>query len=936
MPYKVFLSSCYTKEMQINRDLFRAELLARFNIISGQIGENTYLVDFEYGIPYNTPEKEVIDICVSNVRTADLFFCILGKQYGHMVKIRDLPSDLKNLAVDFGYRKIYEKISVLELEILTALFYYPDRSVFFLQGFLKRDKELDRLLHFLEKQKCNILMFNEEKKLLDIAVKAFSLCSKFSAIEANKNLNQEHQKLFARKLRYYVPQKEIQNELDRYVNSDSTQMLIIQGAEGVGKTTALANWILQNQSRKDLDIFSWFQEVDTEILSTALLQFLNRSGISTEKCYYQEDCIFLFHQMLKSHYSNKRVFILDGLDDINEVDPISWLVTSLDPSVKLILTTRISDFRISELGDSYSIEVSPVSHKDVIRQIYQLEGKQLEYPNICKFLESVCRTWTLKQISVIIQHFLRVIKYDPTISKDKIEQRHHSILEYLELLSKPGYLFKDLIQYMSKIVPAEQINHSIDLMICSERGLSLQEISDLCDNPGILYQFYFLLEISEDLYRLPLDTEKELLHQIDSTKEEILRKQLVKYFCQIDNDRARIELCYQYVKLRWTEPLISLLSSVKVMSVIEANSSLYFNELASALTTDQWNKLIQRWELDLHQQPDKYSEQEINAIYTTMTDLGKIRNACGVMNLLVKRGGDNFSLASYHQNLATLYDDLDDIQAVEQIDMALEYLDQSEQDAFIQNKIDTCLAAATIYSHFQNVLPQWRNKQKEINQQVEGFIDQAINLTDLSLKSNAMLRSLSYHNIAYTCWQMNWLDRATIYIEKALDLHSPNVHSYADSLYLKAMVFLDRYFDTQQQRLISEAKDAIEQCYQKHMSIIEKYPIDHYKFQLVNVYDAWAQILCQIGEFSESIKKIDEAISLEKLDEDAVEHYLTCYHSASFRLCAYDNSPEPILLKEALEFAQDAKEDALRYPDSADAKDALLKINTLIEEIKSR
>ena len=43
--YHIFLSSCYDKDMRVNRELFRSELLARFNIISGALGINTYLID---------------------------------------------------------------------------------------------------------------------------------------------------------------------------------------------------------------------------------------------------------------------------------------------------------------------------------------------------------------------------------------------------------------------------------------------------------------------------------------------------------------------------------------------------------------------------------------------------------------------------------------------------------------------------------------------------------------------------------------------------------------------------------------------------------------------------------------------------------------------------------------------------------------------------
>lgn len=92
MAYQIFLSSCFDSEMQYNREIFRADLIARFNERSGQYGKSTYITDFEYGIPDGLRAEQIIDICVSNIKKADLFICILGKRYGYMFeKDRVIP-----------------------------------------------------------------------------------------------------------------------------------------------------------------------------------------------------------------------------------------------------------------------------------------------------------------------------------------------------------------------------------------------------------------------------------------------------------------------------------------------------------------------------------------------------------------------------------------------------------------------------------------------------------------------------------------------------------------------------------------------------------------------------------------------------------------------------------------------------------------------------
>ena len=118
--YKIFLSSGFDRSMSEKRDLFRAELVSRFNMISGRIGINTYLVDFEYGIPAGTSKLDIIKICLSNVKASNLFICILSERYGQEIDVSSLPENLQRIALMSKHAKLKKTISILELEILTA------------------------------------------------------------------------------------------------------------------------------------------------------------------------------------------------------------------------------------------------------------------------------------------------------------------------------------------------------------------------------------------------------------------------------------------------------------------------------------------------------------------------------------------------------------------------------------------------------------------------------------------------------------------------------------------------------------------------------------------------------------------------------------------------------------------------------------------------
>ena len=231
MQYRVFLSSCYDKSMMLNREVFRADLVARFNMISGKYGYNTYLVDFEYGIPKDTTKNIMIDICISSVKKSDFFFCILGKEYGDSIQIENLPEGIKAFVLSVGYRGECEKISVLEIEILTAIEALSEKSVFFVHNIENRAEEMNRLLDFLETKNCTMKSFSTEKELAIIAEQIYLKYNDFKNDEIIEEKEIELQRFFARKLRYFVEVEETYRQIDAYIASDSTQIMTLEGAK---------------------------------------------------------------------------------------------------------------------------------------------------------------------------------------------------------------------------------------------------------------------------------------------------------------------------------------------------------------------------------------------------------------------------------------------------------------------------------------------------------------------------------------------------------------------------------------------------------------------------------------------------------------------------------------------------------------------------------
>ena len=148
--YQIFLSSCFDPDMQKNRELFRGDLVARFNECSGCYGTATFITDFEYGIPDGLTAEEIMDVCISHVKKADLFMCILGDRYGYPISIERIPKEFSDFRISLMPEAASDPmISFLELEILTACLYLPHSMCFLVRSGCTQDVRLTRLLSAL-------------------------------------------------------------------------------------------------------------------------------------------------------------------------------------------------------------------------------------------------------------------------------------------------------------------------------------------------------------------------------------------------------------------------------------------------------------------------------------------------------------------------------------------------------------------------------------------------------------------------------------------------------------------------------------------------------------------------------------------------------------------------------------------------------------------
>ena len=936
--YRVFLSSCYDEGMKDNREIFRSELLARFNMISGNVGINTYLIDFEFGIPQNTPESEVIRICTNEVSHSDLFLCILGNRYGHCVLVGSLEATTKQIIQKFRPNIIdNDVISVLELEILTALNHNPEKCAFFVQNTVDRAQELDQLINNEVIKREQIYYFDSTRELAELATSFFERNFGGYLSSVNSEKSYDKYRLIARKLRYYIPMEQTQAAINQYIDSSSQKVFILQGGKGCGKTTAIAKWIFDHQNNQNYEIISWFHDLGPLIYVSVLQQML---GITANTSYqYEDDVIYALIERFKTRPAKKLVFIFDGLNHIETIDKIEWLITTLHPEVKVIITTSEINEQLYNNPSIQHIKIEEVDKSDLVHEIFYLEGKIYEYPHMKALLDKIVLHRSLDIIILSLQQFLREVKYISINAGIPFEGKWTDgrIVDYLDRMVGYSQIFTVQLEYLRKVGGFSHIDNLLKYLVCSERGLSVSEMAELViDGDRLIYQFYFLLESNEDLYYFPKQIQQHFKYWVGDRNIEIIRRKLLSYFRSKNNDRAIIEICYQLVVLKEYNDLQKYLTAIYNLRLVHTNSSQYPDGIASVIPGHIWKKLSMIWCNELTSNVEEYSDEDIFVAFDCLINLGLLEDACRIMTILLKKhkaSQDHYSLCTYHQQLASVYDELNDLRAVDHISEALSQLEQCLDLCSPQGKIDTYLLAAAIYSHFLPINPHWKHNINLYAERANEFIRRASRLTKDYLTNHSTLCALSYHNIAYSYTNMSRFEDAKRYILEALNLSRNNSKLYADSLYLYSQICLElrNSYDPE----LSKAEKAIKECLSIYHDRFNKTNSDACKEDMSKAHNHWAYILDEQGKHEDAVEKIFEAIKLDDSNSSCISLYRTLYNAGLFCLHSYLESNHQSYLERGYCYAKDSLKNALKMVkfQSLEAESDLADIYMLLSKL---
>lgn len=284
-----------------------------------------------------------MDICISHVKKADLFMCILGNRYGYPISIERTPKEFSDFRISLMPESASDPmINFLELEILAACLYLPNSMCFLVHSGCAQDSRLTRLLSALTRWNADITYFDAPSSLTTIVLQKFIHYSDFQPVSFsfhdNHTFSTSQLQYLSRKLWYNIVQSDALAAISAYVDSTSDSTFILSGNPACGKSMCLAEWVNQNIQRTDIAIHCWFHDEGPALLSTVLIDLLSQEP--HKEFFYQSDTTEAFYNVVTAPHRIKQIFILNGIDHLEEAMNVGWLITKTDPSVKVIITSN--------------------------------------------------------------------------------------------------------------------------------------------------------------------------------------------------------------------------------------------------------------------------------------------------------------------------------------------------------------------------------------------------------------------------------------------------------------------------------------------------------------------------------------------------------------------------------------------------------------------
>ena len=608
---RVFISSTF-KDLFLERNVLMRRTFPKLREEAQKYGIALSEVDLRWGITDDESKLgNVLQICLEEVDNAIPFFIgIVGKRYGWIPQKSDINEHIiEEYPSVENYLK--EELSITEMEMR--------------YGVLSRDEDINALFFIPEEEDDEICLYEKEKlhklknMLLnngkhpvfkyscpqDISNKVEEYFIDFIETEWGASLQESpHEEELDLQYAYanmqtgnYIGSPEFSTFLDQWMESTSS-IVVIQGDNGVGKSTHIANWLLSDVLRKNRNIITIPQFVGRgnnrcsgdyikDIILKNLAQYVNEESLSAESNV--DERIVKALKDLPSQYTF--LLIIDGINQITENERTSflnWIRGDLNPNVKILISTSKEDKLANKLI-AYGADVLNMNSmcqddkKRFIENYLSAKAKKMNAGS----LEQILHTSLFSNISAL------KILLDTTILFSSYESVEEDIKRYADSSSLSDFYSKILLKLNSEF-GQDFVQKIFSLIYVSKNGLYEDEIIQLCEITSLEWaQFYRLIKSSFSNERGKIRiTNFDFLAAIEKSylRNNIVlinsyKKLLIDFFNTQQTTRPFCELPFLYEDLNMLDELYDYIINPEVASYFLRYEELAFARLWKRLST---------------------------------------------------------------------------------------------------------------------------------------------------------------------------------------------------------------------------------------------------------------------------------------------------------------------------------------------------------------
>ena len=510
---RIFISSTFN-DMQSERDHLVDDIFPMLRREAEERGVTLTEVDLRWGITAKDSESgKVVELCMDEIVNSHPFFIgLLGDRYGwtpskeELIKMDAIPE-----RYDFIAKDLENGMSITEIEIQFGVLRVQDEvnASFYIKknGTVDPDPRQERLKKAVRAQTEHAVYdYDSVEQLGEQVTMEFRQLldrlfpeDKVPTAEEQRRIDQDTYIL--QKTQIYIPNSDDLGEVDKFIEDDDKQLMVVTGDSGMGKSAMLAYWIRQAE-QKGLRIIPFFQSAGrTESPLITILSYL----ISEITRYYdlneenlegadEGQLIEVFEKVLKDIENKEElVIVLDGInqtiDGASHAKQLKWLPT-LPANVKVIFSTLEEDETIEPIRKRHAKEIKlyPMladQKRELIIAYFDKFRKKLDDKYVDMLLESRHVTDNTLMLTLMLDDLRRFGHYDnmekyirDMVSSSTIDEFLDSLLERKEQ------------RYYDKRCPGI-VRDYLSAIALSEDGLAEQDMIGISAQPGLFWSYFY-------------------------------------------------------------------------------------------------------------------------------------------------------------------------------------------------------------------------------------------------------------------------------------------------------------------------------------------------------------------------------------------------------------------------------------------------------------